>query len=99
MKNTLLVLLVLTQTVSVAMAQSVEEPKSNQVDTLSVGATTRAWLEEQGSETNRAPTEPFAAQRAAQAVVKYLSGSDTPVLPTSSGSFKATSTNATGSTR
>ena len=97
MKNTLLTVLLLFQGISTAMAQAPEPENTQQAGTLNVGTSTRAWLEEQGSEANRAPTEPFAAQRAAQAATKYLSGSETPASAAAS-SFKATS-NATGSSR
>ncbi|MCE2680325.1 MAG: hypothetical protein LW629_07725 [Burkholderiales bacterium] len=98
MKNTLLILALIAPLSSIATAQTPGAEKAQTPDPLSVGSSTRAWLVEQRSDTNRAPVEPYPAQRAAQSVVKYVSGADAGSQSATSSSFKATS-NATGSTR
>ncbi len=98
MKNTLLILALMVQVSTLATAQTPAAEKAQTPDALSVGSSTRAWLEEQRSDTNRAPAEPYPAQRAAQSVVKYLSGADAANPSAANNSFKASS-NATGSSR
>ena len=98
MKNTLLILALMVQVSAIATAQTPEAGKAQTPDALSVGSSTRTWLEEQRSDTNRAPVEPYPARRAAQSVVKYLSGADAASPTAANNSFKASS-NATGSGR
>lgn len=99
MKNTLLILALMVQVSSIATAQTPEAGNTKTPEAFTVGSSTRVWLEEQrSSDTNRAPVEPYPAQRAAQSAVKYLSGAEAGSPAAASSSFKATS-NATGSTR
>ena len=98
MKNTLLVLALLFQGVSVASAQTPEAVTEQAPDAFKVGSSTRTWLQEQVSETNRAPTEPYPAQRAAQSAARYINGADAANPSAANNSFKASS-NATGSSR
>ncbi len=98
MRKTLLILALLVQANTIAIAQTPEAGRARTPDPLSVGSSTRVWLEEQRSETNRAPTEPFPAQRAAQSAVKYISSAEAGSPQAANSSFKATS-NATGSPR